>query len=97
MNIGKAIRELRKKQDLSQEQLATMAGLTQAALSAIEKNGVRPNPANLKKLCEALNVSEALVYIMGLEKADVSESKQGLYDELFPIIENIATRLAVPK
>lgn len=96
MNIGKAIRELRKQQELSQEQLAEKAGITQAALSAIE-NGVRPNPDTLKNLCSSLNVSEALIYIMGMEKTDVAETKQGLYDELFPVIKTLVQRLAVPK
>lgn len=48
MNVGKAIKELRKTQNLNQVELAEMAGITQAALSAIE-NGVRPNPDTLKK------------------------------------------------
>lgn len=96
MNIGKAIRDLRKQQGLTQGELASQAGITQAALSAIE-NGTRPNPETLKNLCSALNVSEALVYIMGLEKSDVADTKRDLYDELFPVIQNIAQRLAVPK
>lgn len=96
MNIGKAIRELRKQQKLSQEQLAVKADITQAALSAIE-NGVRPNPETLKNLSTALSVSEALIYVMGMEKSDVADSKQGLYDELFPVIQTLVTKLAVPR
>jgi len=95
MNIGKAIRELRKGQQLSQEQLSVKADITQAALSAIE-NGVRPNPETLKNLSSALNVSEALIYIMGMEKSDVADTKQSLYDELFPVIKSLVQKLAVP-
>lgn len=96
MNVGKAIRELRKTQDLNQEELAAKARITQAALSAIE-NGVRPNPETLKNLSRALNVSEALIYVMGMDKTDVPDSKHDLYDELFPIIQSLVTKLAVPK
>lgn len=96
MNIGKAIKELRKTQKFNQEELAIKAGITQAALSAIE-NGVRPNPETLKNLSAALNVSEALIYIMGMDRSDVPASKHDLYDELFPIIQSLVTKLAVPK
>ena len=93
MNIGKAIRELRKRQELNQGQLAQKAGITQAALSAIESKGVRPNSETLKSLCEALQVPESLIYVMGMEKSDVPEHKQVLYDQLFPVIEDMVKRI----
>lgn len=93
MNIGKAIRELRKRQNLSQEELATQSGITQAALSAIESKGVRPNPETLKRICTILEVPESLVYVMGMEKSDVPEHKRGLYDQLFPVIEDLVKRI----
>ena len=40
MNIGNAIKEIRKKQGLSQSDLAKAAQITQAAMSGIE-NGKR--------------------------------------------------------
>lgn len=93
MNIGKAIKALRKQQQLSQEQLAQKAGLTQAALSAIE-NGVKPNPENLKNLSSVLAVPESLIYAMGMEKGDVPPHKQVLYDELFPVIQSLVERIS---
>lgn len=93
MNIGKAIRELRKQQGLSQGELAEKSGITQAALSAIESKGVRPNAENLKGICAALQVSESLVYVMGMEKSDVPQHKQELYDQFFPFIEDLVKRI----
>jgi transcriptional regulator with XRE-family HTH domain len=39
MNVGKAIKEIRKSQGLSQADLSEMTGIMQAALSLIE-NGI---------------------------------------------------------
>lgn len=93
MNLGAAIKELRKKKGLSQEELAKKAALTQATLSKIE-NGKRPNDQSLKSLCSALNVPESLIYLMGLEKTDVSDDKKDLYERLFPIIQAMVFQLA---
>lgn len=95
MNVGRAIRELRKQGSLSQEQLASSAGITQAALSAIE-NGKRPGIETLKNISTALGVPEALIYAISMEKDDVPASKRVLYDELFPIIQTLVMKVANP-
>lgn len=92
MNLGKAIKTLRKKQELSQEELAASANITQAALSRIE-NGKRPSVVTLQKLSEVLEVPESLFYVMGIEKGDVPAKKRKLYEQLFPIIESLIMQL----
>lgn len=93
MNLGKAIKTLRKQKGLSQEELATSSKITQAALSQIE-NGKRPGSGTLKKISVALKIPESLIYVAGLEKGDVAEEKQILYEQLFPVIESLVTQLA---
>ena len=93
MNIGKAIQALRKSKDLSQEVLAEKAGITQAALSKIE-NGTRAGEETLKKICEALEISASLLQIYAFEREDVPPQKQLLYDQLFPVIQQMIERLA---
>lgn len=95
MNIGNAIRELRKTRNLSQEELATRAGITQAALSAIEIKGVRPSSETLTSLCNVLGVPESLIYVMGMEKGDVPEHKQFIYDQLYPLIQDLVKKVAI--
>ena len=92
MNLGKAIRELRKQQSMSQEQLAQKANITQAALSQIE-NGKRPGITTLKKLSAALKVPESLIYVMGMEKDDVPPEKALLYEKLFPVIQSLVSQI----
>jgi len=96
MNIGKAIKELRKRQSLSQGALAAKAGMTQAALSQIE-NGKRPGKETLKRLSAALGISESLLHLMGLEREDVPEQRSSLYDDIFPVIQDLVAKLATPR
>lgn len=93
MNIGKAIRDLRKQKGLSQSQLAKAANITQAALSGIE-NGNSPNSANLEKISFCLGVPVSLIYAVAIEKGDVPEEKKVLYDNLFPIIKSLVIQIS---
>ncbi len=92
MNLGKAIKSIRKNQGLSQVDLAKSSNVTQAALSQIE-NGKRPGTSTLKKISAALNVPESFIYIVGIEKDDVLPQKQQLYEQLFPVIESLVLQL----
>jgi transcriptional regulator with XRE-family HTH domain len=58
--LGAVVRRLRRQQDLTQEQLARRAGVTQGHLSQIE-TGARTNPGALivKRLARALGVPVA--------------------------------------
>jgi len=93
MNIGKAIKELRKQQGMSQSELAKAAQITQAALSGIE-TGNLPNHVTMQKLSDVLGVPESLIYAMGIEKDDVPEEKKVLYDNLFPVIKSLVMQIA---
>lgn len=94
MNIGIAIKELRKLKGLSQIELARAANITQAALSQIE-NGKRPGEGTVKKISQALNISEAHLYIYGIEKKDVPENKRQIYEQLFPVIKDLLNKVVV--
>ena len=55
--VGRRIRELRRIYGFSQRELARLAGLTNGAVSMIEKNRVSPSVASLKKLLDAFGIS----------------------------------------
>jgi len=57
MNLGENILKLRKRQGLSQEQLGEKVNVTRQTISNWELNETSPNPAQLKLLSKALNVS----------------------------------------
>ncbi len=96
MNLGTAIKELRKSKGLSQVELAEKANLSQTALSQIEK-GKRPGIQTLKNISTALEVPESLIYVMSIEKEDVPPQKQTLYEKLFPVIKGLVVQIATDK
>lgn len=55
INIGEAIRELRRKQNITKEQLAEMAGISVSHLEKIEAGGRRPGMDTYQKLLKLLN------------------------------------------
>ena len=60
MDIGKKLRELRKQNDLTLENLASRSELTKGFLSQVERNLTAPSIATLADILEALgsNLSE---------------------------------------
>jgi len=95
MDLGKAIKELRKQNGLSQQELAAKASITQGTLSQIERGNKRPGIETLKSISEALEVPESLIYVMGMEKEDVPENKVTLYEKLFPVIQDLVRQIAM--
>ncbi len=93
MTTGQAIKEIRKNQGLSQEDLASAAKISQTALSQIE-NGRRPGVETLTRISRALKTPEAFIHLMTLEKNDVPKSKRILYDKLFPVVQGLIMQLA---
>ncbi len=57
VKIGKAIREIRAKKEITQEQLALDAGLNRAYIGYIERGERNPSTDTLVKIAKALKVS----------------------------------------
>ena len=57
MTLGQKVFELRKKNNLSQEQLGEKIDVTRQTISNWELDETSPNPDQLKKLSKVLNVS----------------------------------------
>lgn len=57
--LGAAVRELREKRGISQEDLAHEAGITTSTVSLIERGRSNPTWSTVKNLARALNVSLA--------------------------------------
>ncbi len=55
--VGFNIRRIREERDLSQEELATLAGLHRAYVGQIERGEKNIGLKNLEKIAKALNVS----------------------------------------
>ena len=93
MNEGSSIRLIRKKMRLTQQEMAEKCQLSQTSLSQIENGLKRPSLKTIKKICDACEVPEALIYILGMEQGDVPESKKDIYNLLYPSIMQMALRI----
>ena len=94
MNVGEAIKNIRKAKDISQKELAERAGISPPSLSQIESGIQRPNPTTMQKLCKELDVPEPLIYILAMDINDVPSEKRGLYEVLFPTIRNMILQIS---
>ena len=92
MNIGEAIKSVRKSKGITQAQLAGAAGITQATLSQIE-NGKRPGTKTMKKICAELKTAEPILWLMTADEAEVHPSKREVYNLLFPVIKDLVYKL----
>lgn len=93
MNIGLAIKSIRRQLDITQYQLADRCNISQTSLSQIENGVKRPSARTIKKVCEVLDVPESIIYILGMQDTDVPESRKSVYEMLFPSIKNLALQI----
>ena len=89
MNTPAAIKRIRKSRKLTQVSLAEKVGITQHYLSQIETGNRVPSQKIIDKICSELNVPVAYLTFMSVERADVPESKQALYDALWPALASM--------
>ena len=61
ISFGEYIVQSRESEGLSQRKLAELAGLTNSTISRIESNQVKPDPATLDKIAQALNIDKSIL------------------------------------
>ena len=76
-DFGLRLRELRKKKNLSQAQVAKRLNLTKASISGYENNVITPSIDTIKEFAILFNTSTD--YILGLDKKEFI-----VIDELTP-------------
>lgn len=79
MNLGNAIRELRKHRGLSQKELADMCDISTNSISSIENNASFPAKGTFDKICKALDMPSAYIFLFSISEEDIPESKRFIY------------------
>ena len=95
MNIGLAIKKIRTEKSVSQKELSKRTNISTTSLSQIEQGVKRPSAKNLKKICDALEIPETLVYFYGLEESDIPVKNKKNYSLDFPALEDMIKKLIV--
>ena len=93
MNIGSAIKSIRKKLSITQYELAEKCDLSQTSLSQIETGIKRPSQRTITKVCSVLDIPESIIYIVAMQEADVPPSKKGVYELVYPSIKSLALQM----
>lgn len=62
MTIGEKIKYLRKQKAVTQTELAKLTGIHQVSITKYEKGKMTPQPDQLQKIVEALNVSPMIFF-----------------------------------
>lgn len=89
MDIGTAIKSLRKEKGFSQKQLAEMCGISVNALSQIEINATFPQKSNIKKICESLGIPVSYLLFFSISDEDIPEDKKVVFKSLNSAIKSV--------
>lgn len=73
MNIGNAIRHIRKEKGLRQKDLIEITGLSQVFMSELERSKKMPSWPTLGQIADVLGTSVSYIIVRSVELADLKE------------------------
>ena len=80
MNIGKAMRRLRKEADIKQNVLAKEIGISASALRAIESEKSIPKPSTMKRFCDVMEIPLGYLILKAICYNDVGNDLKDAVD-----------------
>ncbi len=83
MTIGEKIKYLRKQKSVTQTELAQLTGIHQVSIAKYEKDKMIPQPEQLEKIVEALNVSRMIFFDDSSFKLETRGDLMGLLITLY--------------
>ena len=86
MKIGDSIKYIRKKKQISQNQLATSINISQTYLSLIENNEKKPSLKILEKIENFLHIPLSIILFLSIEEDEVPNHKKEYFNLLQPSI-----------
>jgi transcriptional regulator with XRE-family HTH domain len=95
MNLGEKIRALRKKKDMTLDELSDLSGVAKATLSRIENGLAEGNIKTYIKICKVLNVNikELFADIDQTEEEDVVLTAESEEAEVFEYDEKVSATI----
>lgn len=81
MNVGIAIRNIRKKRtpQLNQAEFSKLIGITQTYLSQIETGAKTPNISVLEKISKEFEIPLPIIFWLGINEEDIAEHKRSSF------------------
>jgi transcriptional regulator with XRE-family HTH domain len=89
MNLGNSIKNIRKQKGLTQNEFATLCGITQTYLSQIEGNLKEPNLSTLKAISEKLDMPLPILFFLSMTEDDVQLDKRKAFEIISPSVKSL--------
>lgn len=89
MNIGTAVKSLRKEKGLGQKELAEKCDISVNALSQIETNATFPHKKTIEKICYALKIPVSYLLFFSIDDEDIPADKKEAFNYLNGAVKNV--------
>lgn len=89
MDLGTAIKTIRKQKGISQKDLAKSCNLSANSMVLIEKNEQTPSKTNLNNICQALNIPPAYLLFFSITDEDMPSTSRELFNALYIPLKNV--------
>ena len=89
MDLGNVIKINRKKKGQTQNEFASLCGITQTYLSQIEGNLKEPNLSTLKLISENLNIPLPILFFLSMTEDDVQPNKREAFEIVRPSVNSL--------
>jgi len=95
MNIGQAIRHLRKEKasELNQSEFSKKIGVTQSYLSLIELGKRKPSIELLESISDYFKIPLPILFWFTVDESDIDKNKKDAYNILKPSIDSMIEML----
>ena len=93
MKIGESIAFIRKRQRLTQAQLAEKADIAITALSMIETGYRHPSKKILDKISEAFGIASEVISFLSLDMNTIPDSKKKEFERLHEKFKDLVWEL----
>ena len=92
MDLGLAIKSIRKQKGLKQNQFAELCEITPSYLSQIENNNKEPNLSILKIISNNLGTPLPILFFLSLDNDDVKPEKKEAFKMIAPSINSLVNQ-----
>ncbi|MEP7110657.1 MAG: helix-turn-helix transcriptional regulator [Ferruginibacter sp.] len=89
MNIGSAIKVIRKQKGLSQKDLAKKVNLSVNGLSLIETNASFPQKTTINAICQALDIPVSYLLFFSISEEDIPDDRKITFNSLNQAIKAV--------
>jgi transcriptional regulator with XRE-family HTH domain len=89
MDLGSAIKNIRKQKRQTQGEFAARCGISQTYLSQIENNQKEPNLSTLKLISEQLKLPLPILFFLSMNEEDVPSNKRDAFAIIRPSINSL--------